>query len=408
VSIIPRKLMYLTVTAPLGRPEAFLIPEMNCLAERGVELTVIPVRPAGRLEHRDGDGPFLSTIVSGPWSLAVWRSALSWSLKAPLRVASLLCLLLKGGSLANKVKNLLLLPKGMFIAEKVQSLGINHIHAHWASTPSTCALVASTLTGVGWSFTAHRWDIKNNNLLPEKVSRCSFVRVVSSHGLKQVTKIAGRESGVRVILSPLGVEVNPEFPEKSCLGGSKPIIGAVGSLTAVKGHRYLLQACRLLADRGVDFRCLIVGDGPERGSLSRLADRLKLGGIVFFVGALTHDRVLRLLRSGILSLLVHPSVETPGGEHEGVPVAVMEAMAGGVPVIVTKTGSVPDLVDRDTGVIVPPENPAALARAIRSLLSDPDGSRSLAKAAHRRIRERFELNTNVNVLLDMMDMDTMP
>lgn len=401
--IITKKLMYLTVTAPLGRPEAFLIPEMNCLAGHGVELTIIPVRPAGSLEHRDGNGPFLKTIVSGPWSWAVWRSTLSWSLKAPWQVAGLLCLLLKGGSLANKVKNLLLLPKGMFIAEKVQSLGITHIHAHWASTPSTCALVASALTGVGWSFTAHRWDIKNNNLLLEKVRRCSFVRVISSHGLKQVNKITGREAGKKVILSPLGVDVPPELPQKRRPGRGKPIIGAVGSLTAVKGHRYLLQACRLLADRGVDFRCLIVGDGPERGSLSRLAERLKLGGIVFLTGALSHDRVLRMLRSGIFDLLVHPSVETPGGEHEGVPVAVMEAMAGGVPVIVTGTGSVTDLVDRDTGVIVPPENPAALAQAIKCLLSDPDRARALAKAAHRRVGEKFELSANVHVLLGMME-----
>ncbi|MDF9407865.1 MAG: Alpha-D-kanosaminyltransferase [Pelotomaculum sp. PtaB.Bin013] len=402
--IITKKLMYLTVTAPLGRPEAFLIPEMNCLAAHGVDLTIIPVRPAGSLAHKDGNGPFLKTIVSGPWSLAVWRSTVTWLLRAPLQVAGLLCLLLKGGSFTNKVKNLLLLPKGMFIAEKVQSLGITHIHAHWASTPSTCALVASALTGVGWSFTAHRWDIKNNNLLPEKVRRCSFVRVISSRGLKQVTKIIGREEErKRVILSPLGVDVPPELPQKRRPGRGKPIIGAVGSLTAVKGHRYLLHACRLLADRGVDFRCLIVGDGPERGSLSRLADRLKLGGIVFLVGALSHDRVLRMLRSGIFNLLAHPSVETPGGAHEGVPVAVMESMAGGVPVVVTGTGSVTDLVDHDTGVIVPPENPSALALAIESLLSDPDRARALAIAAHRRVGEKFELSANVHVLLGMMD-----
>jgi len=395
--------MYLTVTAPLGRPEAFLIPEMNCLAGREVDLTIIPVRPAGLLEHRDGNGPFLKTIVTGPWSWAVWQSTLTWLFKAPLRVAGLLCLLLKGGNLPNKIKNLLVLPKSLFIAEKVQSLGINHIHAHWASTPSTCAMVASALTGVAWSFTAHRWDIKNNNLLLEKVRRCSFVRVISTHGLKQVIKMAGREAEKKVILSPLGVDVPPELPERNYSSRGKPIIAAVGSLTAVKGHRYLLQACRLLADEGMDFRCLIVGDGPERGSLSRLADRLKLDSMVIFAGALSHDRVLRVFRSGILSLLVHPSVETPDGEHEGVPVAVMEAMASGVPVVVTETGSVTELVDRETGVIVPPENPAVLAHAVRSLLNDPGRARALAEAARRKVAEKFELGTNVTVLLGMMD-----
>jgi len=397
-----KKLMYLTVTAPLGQPEAFLIPEMNCLTEQGVDLTVIPIRPAGRIEHRDGEELLLRTIVAGLWSGEVWLSVLSWLVKAPLRVTGLLFLLLKGGSPANKIKNLLVFPKGLFIAGKVKSLGIDHIHAHWASTPSTCAMVASALTGVGWSFTAHRWDIRNNNLLREKLKRCSFMRVISGRGYKQVIEIAGPKAKEKVIICPLGVDVSPGLSRRPHSGRGKPLIAAIGTLTPVKGHRYLLQACRLLADRGIEFRCLVVGDGPERGSLTRLAERLKLGKIVNFTGALSHDRILRMLRSGIFRLLVHPSVETPGGDHEGVPVAVMEAMASGVPVIVTETGSITELVDRESGLLVPPENPVALAQAIMKLLDDPAGARAQAEAARRRIYEKFRLSTNVSFLMSRM------
>jgi len=95
-------------------------------------------------------------------------------------------------------------------------------------------------------------------------------------------------------------------------------------------------------------------------------------------------------------------VETPGGDHEGVPVAVMEAMASGVPVIVTETGSITELVDRESGLLVPPENPAALAQAIMKLLDDPAGARAQAEAARRRIYEKFRLNTNVSFLMSRM------
>jgi len=399
-----KKLLYLTVTAPLGQREAFLIPEMNCLARRGVELTIIPVNPAGRVFHRDGAGLLSRTIAAGLWGGEVLLSVLAWLIRAPLRVALLLLLLLKSGAPANRVKNLLVFPKGLFIAGKVRALGIDHIHAHWASTPSTCALVASAMTGVAWSFTAHRWDIANNNLIREKVDRCSFVRVISSRGREQITGIAGVDVKEKVFYCPMGVDAPGEAPARRRAGGRRPVIAAVGSLTPVKGHCHLLRACRLLADWGGNFRCLVIGDGPERKYLEVQALRLELGELVTFTGALPHDRVLRILGSGAFFVLVHPSVETPDGQHEGVPVAVMEAMVRGVPVVVTATGGVTELVDGETGLIVPPGDSMALARAVGRLLDDPAGARRLAEAARRRIDRDFSLERNVAALMDRMNM----
>lgn len=397
-----KKLMYLTVSAPLGQREAFLIPEMNCLAGRGVELTIMPVNPARQVFHRDGTSLLHRTIVTGLWSREVWLSALSCFIKAPLRVAALFFKIMKSGSPINKVKNLLVFPKSLFIAEKVKLLRISHIHAHWASTPSTCAMVVSALTGVSWSFTAHRWDILNNNLVREKVKNSSFVRVISNKGRKQIISIAGPDAAKKVFYCPMGVEAPEELPERTYRWRGKPLIAAVGSLTPVKGHRYLLLACRLLVDRGTDFRCLIIGDGPERENLAGLAAHLGLGKIVILTGALPHDRVLRMFRSETLRVLAHPSVETPDGEHEGVPVAVMEAMVHNIPVVVTETGSITDLVDEESGLIVPPEDPATLAWAIFSLLNDPAGAREISKAARRRIDEMFNLSSNVSVMMGRM------
>lgn len=400
-----KKLLYLTVTAPLGSREAFLIPEMNSLVQQGADLTVVPVRPAPAPFHQDGAALLPRCVSTNLASRRVLLAALAWLGKTPLRILVLLWLLLSRGSLLNRLKNLAVFPKGLFIAALVKSLEIGHIHAHWASTPSTCALVASALTGVPWSFTVHRWDISNNNLIKEKVQACSFVRVISSWGRERLLAICGAKAAGKILHCPMGVELPAVSSQRPAGQGRIPLIISVGGLTPVKGHLYLLQACRLLAEEGLDFRCLIIGDGPERDRLTRLARQLGLKRRVIFAGALPHHRVLRLFGSGLVSLLAHPSVETPEGEHEGVPVAVMEAMACGVPVIVTESGSTGDLVDEECGLLVPPGDSEALARGIAVLLGDAARSASLAGAARKKIEAGFAQPKNASVLLARMKLE---
>ncbi|MCG8400804.1 MAG: glycosyltransferase [Firmicutes bacterium] len=399
-----KRLLYITVTAPLGGPEAFVIPEMRCLARKGIDLTVIPLRPAGPITHLDGRPLLSRTLATGPWSPQVWLAALTWLCRAPARVLGLLFLLLSRGRPGIRAKNLLVFPKALYIAAQAQRLRINHIHAHWASTPSTCAMVAAALAGVDWSFTAHRWDIGDDNLLAQKVSRSRFVRVISSLGYRRVAAVAGAGAHLKLALIPAGVALPEKMPPPRRPGGQPPVITAVGSLTPVKGHRYLLRACRLLVDMGVDFRCLIVGAGPERRKLAEMIVKLGLGEAVTLAGALPHHRVLAMLGAGAAGLLAHPSVETADGAHEGIPVAVMEAMAHGVPVVVTRTGGLPELVDDETGLVVPPADPGALARAIRELLADPVGAEARAVAARRRVSREFNLEKNVSRLLSRMEM----
>ena len=399
-----KRLLYITVTAPLGLAESFIIQEMNCLVRSGIELTIVPLRPAGRVFHQDGTTLLPFTLVTGLWSIRVWLAALIWLVKAPRRVMGLLLMLLRRGSLKNRLRNLLVFPKSLFIAEQVRLLKVEHIHAHWASTPSTCAMVASCLTGVDWSFTAHRWDIQNNNLLAEKTANCSFARAISSHGHMRLLMAAGPGRGDKVTLVPMGVEV-PEILTASAVPyemGKTVMVAAVGSLTPVKGHRHLVRACQLLARCGVDFRCLIIGEGPERKALSKMIDELKLWDRVILAGAIPNQRVLKILGSGAINLLVHPSVETPDGEHEGVPVVVMEAMARGVPVIATHSGGLPEIVNEMTGMLIPPGNPSALARAVKEVLDNPEAARLKLLSARCLVEEKFNLENNVSLLLDKM------
>ncbi|MGW2519291.1 glycosyltransferase [Streptomyces sp. NPDC001617] len=138
---------------------------------------------------------------------------------------------------------------------------------------------------------------------------------------------------------------------------SLPIVLCVANLAAHKGHRYLLEACALLRSKGRDCTLLLVGDGPERASLTAQAERL--GGDVRFLGART-DVAPFLARADVVVL---PSL------HEGCSNAVMEALAAGRPMVATAVGGTPELL-RGHGVLVPPADAAALADGLQRLLDD--------------------------------------
>jgi glycosyltransferase involved in cell wall biosynthesis len=133
----------------------------------------------------------------------------------------------------------------------------------------------------------------------------------------------------------------------------------VASLRAVKGHLDLLAALATLADPP---RVCLVGDGPDRAAILAAVDRLGLAGVVELAG---HRPDARTVLPGY-QFAVLPS------HHEGLPNAVLEAMAAGLPVVATAVGAVPDVVaDGVTGFVVPPRAPEALAAAIGRLAGDP-------------------------------------
>jgi glycosyltransferase involved in cell wall biosynthesis len=140
-----------------------------------------------------------------------------------------------------------------------------------------------------------------------------------------------------------------------------------------------------------------VGDGPDREMLERQVRRAKLDATVRFHGRLNHDEVARLLQQA--DLVVAPSVPSRDGRREGIPVALMEAMAAGVPVVASNLSGIPELVeDNGTGLLVPPGDARALSRAIQRLLLDPPLRCRLALAARDKVVREFDLPTNAALL----------
>jgi glycosyltransferase involved in cell wall biosynthesis len=161
------------------------------------------------------------------------------------------------------------------------------------------------------------------------------------------------------------------------------LVAAVGRLHPVKGSQFLLDAFAELSDSHPDLHLIIAGDGPEAGRLRQIAAGCPT---VHLVGALPAERVAQLLRAA--DLFVLPSIDL-GGQREGTPTSLMEAMAAGLPIVATDTGGIPQLVVNGiNGLIVPPRNPTALADAMHCLLRDPAWRRRMAVYNREAVRNR--------------------
>jgi glycosyltransferase involved in cell wall biosynthesis len=193
-------------------------------------------------------------------------------------------------------------------------------------------------------------------------------------------------SGLKTHVVELGIDVDRFAAGTPVLAKHTPIVGNVARLAEQKGHRYLLEAVPHVAGA----RFVIAGDGELHADLERRARDLGVGERVDFLGA--RDDVPDLLAS--FDVFAFPSL------FEGLCVAVIEAQAAAVPVVATPVGGIREtVIDGETGLLVPPRDPVALAAAIRRLLQDRDLATRLAANAKPRVRERFSTQTMVEKTL---------
>ena len=172
---------------------------------------------------------------------------------------------------------------------------------------------------------------------------------------------------------------------------------SIGSLQPYKGHQYLIQACALLRDRGLKFHCRIIGGGSLLPELTLLINANNLNGMVKLLGPKNQDDIAHILSSA--DCYVQPSVVTPSGKMEGIPVALMEAMVSGVPVVASSLSGIPELVKENaTGWLVPPGDAQKLAETIMQVRDNPMEALARSQSARRLVLEEFELHTNVQKL----------
>ena len=389
------RLLYVTSSFPYGEGEGFLVPELRELERQGHEVTIVPALARGRVVHRDA-GAFLPDTRRMPLlSPAVVSAAARVSLASPASSLRELLLLRRSQTPSILAKNLAVLPKALWLAALARKLEVAHIHAHWGGTSGTLAMVAGRLARVPWSLTVHRWDIREDNLLARKVQSAAFVRAISRDGLRDLRRVAGPASTPTLVIH-MGIDLPARVPVPVDRAAGEPFrILVAANLLEVKGHKHLVEAAALLRSRGVRVLVGLAGEGPLRAELAGQIAGNRLEGECVMLGQLDHADLLGQLAAGRWDAVALASIVTERGEKEGIPVALLEAMSYGLPVVGTAAGAVPELLGSGAGILVPPGDPAALAAALEQLARD----RALRARIGGRGRELVEREFDVTQIV---------
>jgi glycosyltransferase involved in cell wall biosynthesis len=376
------RLAIVPVSFPLGNNEPYLAGEGSSLAKLCESVMLVPVRPhsASRTMHSG-----MHVIAEPLLSRCVWLAAArGFGLNPRAALRSAYQAVVASGSFAHGCKNLLVLPKAFATAAWLREHRIDHVHAYWLSTPATVAYVAASIAGIEWSSSAHRWDVYEANMRARKIGSARFIRTISDRGSRDLG--AGR-SHPNVHCVPLGVPMAvyrpPGILERATLRLLCP-----AALVAVKGHETLIEALRIARERGIPVECTFAGDGPLRAKLERRVRRAGLSAAIVFAGYVPQARLHAALLGGAFDGVVLASRDDGPRAMEGVPSALIEAMAIGIPAIATTSGSVPELLDARTGYLAPPGDAAALATAFARIWRYPHEARARRERAAIVVRAK--------------------
>lgn len=324
----------------------------------------------------------------------LWRQARLF-LAHPLRYLRILAYFISrpGETLRSRVHALTHFFGGMHLVPEVERAGARHFHAHFGRNPATLALAASEYLGIPFSMTIHARDLfVGPALLRAKLEKARFVASISDFNREILLQLApGAREKVRLL--HCGIDLRRFSPAPRVREpGRAPVFFAVGRLVPKKGYLYLVEAARILKERGVPFEVKVIGGGPDHEVLSRRITDLGIGGAVKLEGPMPQERLLPLLRDA--DAFVLPCVLAPDGDQDGIPVSLMEAMAYSIPCVSTRISGIPELIeDGKDGLLVAEKDPGALAGALEALARDPALRERLGGAGRQKVEAAFNLES---------------
>jgi glycosyltransferase involved in cell wall biosynthesis len=217
---------------------------------------------------------------------------------------------------------------------------VDHIHVHHGYFGSWIAMVAARLLGVDFSLTLHGSDLlRDASYLDVKLAHCSFCLTVSEYNRRFILDRYPGVAARKLIVARLGVKVDEpaNLQEHHCPIRNRALsLLAVGRLHSVKDHAFLVRACAQLQAAGVQFKCSIAGDGPERRRLETLVRNCGLEERVTLLGHVPREQMDSLYdRAGVVVLT---------SRSEGIPLVLMEAMARGKIVLAPAITGIPELI----------------------------------------------------------------
>jgi colanic acid/amylovoran biosynthesis glycosyltransferase len=394
------KLGYLVSQYP-AISHTFVLREVLALRRRGVDVRVVSVRrcdrPITALSADEADEAQRTFSIMGAGPMHALITNLRVLSRHPIGYVRglLYAWSLSRGTPRLLVKYSLYFLEAVVAGAYFERQGVTDIHTHFSST---VLLILARIFRVRYSLTAHGSgefvDVVGFHLAA-KVAGAIFVATVGQYGMSQVMSASDPVHWHKIVVLPLGVDVDAFRPRRSLQWGrNEPFrLLSVGRLSPPKGYPILLEVIGLLRERGRNVTLTLVGEGPERITLERLITVRHLGDYVRLAGACNHDRLANYYESSDVFVL--------SSFLEGVPVVLMEAMAMELPCVATWITGIPEIIEQDVeGLLVPPASAVALADAVERLMEDPEGARRLGTAARRKVLAKYHLEHNVERLVE--------
>lgn len=260
------------------------------------------------------------------------------------------------------------------VNEDIIPLEMTHIHSEAFPETARVAVFASVFSGLKVSFTLlplHLYSHKTREtaLL---LSRGNFILTLSAYDRKHLCEDVFKKilRKPAVVSFPPGINLNNFTFNRKVNTPSEPFkLITVGALKRKKGIHTVLQALKLLKERGIRYTYTIIGEGEEEDNLNSLVNSLGLDDSVIFCGNFSRQKTINALRGS--DLFVIATEITPDGDRDSIPIAILESMALGVPVVATRITGITEIIEDDeTGILVPPSDPVKLADACESMLKD--------------------------------------
>jgi len=365
---------------------SFIRREIAGLEASGLQIVRFALRSCGSelVDEADKLEPEKTRVVLEVGIAGLLVNLLMTALTRPVALLKALWLMLQTSkrSERNILYHLAYLAEACVVLGWCSKLGIKHVHAHFGTNSTTVAMLCRVLGGPTYSFTVHgpeEFDEAKALYLGEKIKRAAFVVAVSSFGKSQLLRWCDRQHWSKIHVVHCGVDEiflsQPHTPVPET-----PRLACIGRLSEQKGHLLLLEAVGRLVAEGLQFKLILVGDGPLRGEIETLISQLVLQDQVEITGWASNSEVQQQILAA--RAMVLPSLA------EGLPVVVMEALALGRPVISTYVAGIPELVEPGVcGWLVPPGSVEALTEVMGVTLQYPaEKLEQMGRAGADRVR----------------------
>jgi glycosyltransferase involved in cell wall biosynthesis len=375
--------------------ETFIARELLGLQERGLHFTIVSLRhPTDRIMH-DLHERITAPVLYLPEYLhqeirRVMRSLL-WAMRAPGFTRALGCWLrdLSRDPSRNRIRRF---GQALVLTAELPP-GTDWLYAHFLHTPCSVARYSALMRRLPFSVSAHAKDIWT---IPdwEKLEKLRAARWAVTCTRANLAHLRGLAPGADIELLYHGVDTERFRPpaDRGRAGAGKPAARPVTLISVArcvpkKGLRTLLDALASLPN-DLAWRHVHIGGGPMREELMRQANHLGLAQRVSWIGSLPHLDVADLLRTADIMCL--PSRIAEDGDRDGMPNVLLEAMSAGLAVVASSVSAIPELIEHErNGLLVPPDDAAALAAAIERLLRDPGLRARFGREARVTVVERF-------------------